>query len=197
MTSATMQPLRYRGQASSYVDIAVRGSDEHLGIGLQYAAHSSGVGCLIVRFVAHGTVIPAKFTHFSYREKARFLTKSDGHAEMFKGIRLNKAVIKLFSPAVGPWEIDKFATLFGVWPMLAEWVTEQVQAEGFTVTVDLQKELKAQLVPEPTTVEVKSAIEFPNLGAVEQKAAFLANTANDSESGDEDDEDEDKAEWLQ
>ena len=66
------EPLRYRGYASSYVDIASRGGNEFIGLGLQYAKHPDGTGCLIVRFVAHGDGIKkGGFTHLLVREPGR------------------------------------------------------------------------------------------------------------------------------
>jgi hypothetical protein len=181
------------------VDIAIRGANEHLGISLAYGAHPSGIGAMVVRFVAHGDVVPSKFTHLSYREKAKFCAHGPNGKEIIKGVRLNKVVIKFCAPAVTPFELDAYATKFGFWPQLTEWVAEQVQAEGFTPTVNLEQELKALLIPPTTQGEVKSVIEFPNMATPEQKAASLSQpSASEDEDTDQDDEDDDdKPDWLQ
>ena len=61
-------------QNNQYVDIAVRGTDEHLGFAIEYAAHPTGIGCFILRFVVHGKgVDPKNYKHLTYRESAQFL----------------------------------------------------------------------------------------------------------------------------
>lgn len=197
------EPLRYRGQSNSYVDIAIRGTDEHLGLGLDYAVHpQTGVGCFLVRFVVHGPgVEPTKYhNHLTYREMAKFVlpaTATTG-AEVFHGVRLNKLAIPVFQPAVRKRELDKFAQKFGIWPMLTEWIAEQVTADGFTVTVELQQEIQKLLVDPPTPEEsVKSVIEFPDLTAPEHKALAMKQAQKPvAVDEDEDEDDGEKKDWL-
>ena len=192
----TTTPLRYRGQNSRYVDIAVR-NQEHLGFAIEYALHPSGIGCFILRFVVHGKGIdPKNYKHLTYRESAQFLISetATSSAEVIDGVRLNKLAIKAFEPAVPKHEVHKFAVKFGTWNLLSEWVAEQVEAEGFTVTVDLQHEIQSQFIPPVTPEEtVKSIIELPNLAAPEEKAAALKLVKKPKADPDDDfDEDEDE-----
>lgn len=199
-------PFRYRGQASTYVDIAVRGLDEHLGIALQYAKHPSGIGCFIIRFVTHGTeATPHKYTHFTFRaDGAQFLSQTEAaHHVVFEGIRLNKFAIPVFKPAVGKQELDHFALKFNVWNLLEEWVIQQATAEGFTVTVDVQKELRRLVVPEPTPeVAVESILSFPDFQSPEYQEAAKGQVEKpkpdpvEDEDGEDEESDDDK-EWLQ
>ena len=202
MTETEFKPLRYKGSNSHYVDIAIRGTDEHLGLGVQYAVHPSGTGCFILRFVVHGKdVDPKNFKHLMYRESAKFITTGGDakHSEVFKGVRLNKLAIPVFEPAVGRHEIAKFAEKFGIWALLEEWIAEQVQAEGFMITVNLPQEMK-QLVVGPDTPEasVKSVIEFPDLKSEESQKANLKLVKKPEPEPDEDEEDGDDEEkdWL-
>lgn len=191
----TVTALRYHGQHSRYVDIATRGTDEHLGMSLDYAVHPSGVGCFILRFVVHGKgVQPKNFKHLMYREPAQFVIPGT-IPEMFEGVRLNKLAIPVFNPAVHRHEVDQFALKFGVWSLLEAWVTKQVLVEGFTVLVDLQKEIRNLLAWEPTPEDsVKCVMEFPNLDAPEYKASALKLVKKPEP--DLDDEDEDGKGWT-
>jgi len=192
------------------VDIASRNTSEFLGLAIEYAVHPNGLGCFILRFIVHGKGVmddPAKYTHLTYREPAEFIIPaSEGKsAEKFKGLRLNKVAVPVFSPAVFKHEVDQFATKFNLWPVLTEWIAEQVVAEGFTVAVgDLQATVRDLVVP-PQSDEagVKSVLEFPDLSAPEQKVFAMKQAKKpapapdpDEDIEDEDgDEDEDK-EWL-
>jgi len=207
MAAAIETPFRYRGSASSYVDIALRGADEHLGIALQYEKHpSSGIGCFIIRFVTHGKeATPTSYTHFTFREdKANFAAPGpDGsfqHAQVFRGIRLNKFAIPVFQPAVQKHELGKYADQFDVWDALSNWVDAQAKAEGFTVTVDLPVILRGLVVPEETPeVEVKVILQFPDFQSPEYQVAAKGQVEKPAPEPveDEDDEDNDAEEWLQ
>jgi hypothetical protein len=206
MATATQTPLRYQGWQSSYVDIATRHT-EHLGLAVEYAVHPSGIGCFIVRLVAHGKgVNPVNYKHLTYREPAKFVVPaSAAHPvpEKITGLRLNKIALPVFAPAVQRHEIDHFATKFGVWTAVSEWLAAQVASEGFTLTVDLPQELRNLLVI-PTTPEatVTSALTFPDLTAPEQTAAALKLVKKpepDEDDVEDDDGDEDETEgkdWL-
>ena len=208
MSATTAAPLRYRGSSNFYVDIATRNA-EHLGFSLEYAIHPSNIGCFIVRFVVHGDDInPKNYKHLTYREKAKFIipaTAEKPMVEMFKGYRLNKIALPVFKPAVQRYEVGDFATKFNIWPLLIEWVAEQVQAEGFTLTVDLEAEMRGMLaVPTTPEVTVTSVIEFPDLKGHAQQAAALKLVKapepdeDDEDDASEDDEDEDGDDkgWL-
>jgi len=199
----TTTPLRYRGQSgNTYTDVAIR-NEEHLGIAVQYAPHPSNVGCFIVRFVVHGKgVDPKNYKHLTYREPARFVipaTKTDS-TEVFKGIRLNKVAIPVFSPAINHYEVALFAEKLGAWAPLAAWIGEQIAAEGFTLTVpNLRATIRAMFAP--STGNITLAYVFPDLAAPEeQKAALkLVQKPEPDEESDDDGDEEDKdddPEWL-
>jgi hypothetical protein len=203
-TTAPVAPLRYRGFSNNYVDVAVRGTDEHLGLSMDYAVHPSGVGCFIVRFIVHGAgVKPENYTHLTYRESAKFVVRATETtpAEMFKGVRLNKIAIPVFKPPVQKREIDTFATSLNIWPLVTEWIAEQITTEGFTVTVpDLQAEIRGLLVPATTpTEDVKSVIQFPDLTAPEQKAyakGQMQKPVDEDDDEDTDEEDDEDGETI-
>lgn len=208
------EPLRYKGSQNHYVDIAIRGDGEnveHLGLGAEYAVHPvTKVGCFILRFVVHGAgVDPKKYKHLMFRESAKFVIPSSQtnagyvHAKVFKGVRLNKIAIPAFEPAIGKHEVDKFATKFGIWALLEEWVAEQVQAEGFLLIVNLPQELRTLLVGKETPEgAVKSVIAFPDLASEEAQAESLkqvkkpAPEPEDEESEEDGDDEDDDKEWL-
>lgn len=204
--TAPVAPLRYRGSNNLYVDIAAR-NEERLGFAVEYAIHPSNIGCFILRFVVHGEgADPKNYKHLTYREKAKFVipaTAEKPMVEMFKGFRLNKIALPVFKPAVQRYEVGDFATKFNIWPLLIEWVAEQVQAEGFTLTVDLEAEIKGMLaLPKTPDGTVTSVIEFPDLKGHAQQAAALKLVKApepDEDDADEDendgDEDDDKG-WL-
>ena len=207
MTASTAPnaPLRYRGYNSQYVDIAVRGADEHLGLAIEYAAHPSGIGCFIVRFIAHGKgVDPKSFKHLTYRESAKFLippTEGNPTPEIFKGLRLTKVAIPVFKPAIQRHEVAVFGDQFNVWPQVAGWVVEQATTEGFTITVPNLESTIRDLVVLPTTAPgtVESVLDFPKLDAPEQKAAALKLVKNpepEEVDDEEDGEESDDKEWL-
>lgn len=205
----TAQPLRYRGSHARYTDIAVRGENEYLGFAVEYAVHPSGAGCFVMRFVAHGKELQP-FTHLTYRQRAEFYTQKDDsgkHAEIFRGVRLNKIAVKVCSPAVHPWDLDEFALKHDVWLLLEKWVAEQVKAEGFTLTVDLFKEVREMVLnrmPTRTPIENSTCvIEFPVLEPPKQAAPLTLvqkpepdEDDTDVDGDDGDDEDEDTKEWL-
>jgi hypothetical protein len=196
---STAAPLRYKGYSGNwYVDIAERNT-ERLGVGIDYAAHPTGVGCFIVRFSVHGEGIdPKNYKHLTYRDKSRYVIPATDTtpAEGIKGIRLNKVAIKAFSPAIGRHEVALFAEKLGVWSKLAGWVGEQVAAEGFTVNVPNLRETLRSLIA-PTTGEVENVLEFPDMASEkEQKKALKLvqkpepdedEDADDDEDGDDDD----------
>lgn len=202
------EPLRYRGSHSHYVDIAVRGTDEHLGLGVEYAVHPSGVGCFILRFVVHSAskLNPANYKHFAFRESAKFVIPDSGskyNGEVIRGVRLNKIAIPVFEPAVQRHEVEKFAAKFGIFQTLTEWVAEQVQAEGFNLTVNLQKEIEGLVLPPTTSKEVKSVVQYPDLKNPDYQKQVLKQAKppvdDEPEEEDEDEEDEDDSddkEWL-
>ena len=198
MPTETSSPLRYRGFSTRYVDVAVRNKNEWIGLSVQYHPHpKTQQGCFIVRLVTHGEKAP-KFSHLSLREKGEFVTVGP-HAEQFKGFRLNKLAIPVFSVAVLPHEIDQYATKFGIWALLEEWLTEQIQTEGFTLTVNLLDEIKAMLVPSTTPEEsVKSALELPVLTHTAPALALVKSSKDEPEEDDDEDEDDDETEeeWL-
>jgi hypothetical protein len=190
------------------VDIASRNTSEFLGLAIEYAVHPNGLGCFILRFIVHGTGVmddPAKYKHLTYREPAEFIIPGgEGKsAEKFKGLRLNKVAVPVFSPAVFKHEVDHFATKFNLWPVLTEWIAEQVVAEGFTVSVEDLQAIVRELVVPPQSVEgeVKSVLAFPDLSAPEQKVFAMKQAKKPAPEPEEDlddedgDEDEDK-EWL-
>lgn len=194
--TAPNAPLRYRGFNSQYVDVAVRGAEEHLGLSIEYAVHPSGIGCFILRFIAHGKGInPKNFTFLTYREPAKFLIAATEttSAEVFKGVRLTKIAIPVFQPSVHRHELDAFATKHGVWPLLTAWLAQQIAAEGFTVTVpDLEAEVRNLLALPVTPDNVACILEFPKLDAPEIKAAALKLVQKPEPDEDEEsDDDED------
>jgi hypothetical protein len=209
MSATTVSnPLRYRGSHNWYVDIAVREA-EQLGFAMQYASHPSGIGCFILRFIVHGKGIdPKNYKHLTFREEAKFLIPATPttSAEVFNGVRLNKIAIPVFKPAVQHHEVAGFAFKFGVWPLVTQWVAAQVEAEGFTLTVENLQAIIRDLVILPSTPEesVTCLLEFPDLTAPEQQAAALKLVKKPVEDEDEDDsdieedgdEDEDDKEWL-
>ena len=85
---------------------------------------------------------------------------------------------------------------------MTEWVAEQVEAEGFTVTVDLQDgDSQAGVVPYTSPDNVESMSDFPKLDAPEQKAAALKlvqKPESEEEDTDEDGGDDynGKKDWL-
>lgn len=208
--ASDVKPLRYRGQSSVYVDVATRGTDEFLGVSLQYAIHPSNVGCFIVRFAAHGDdVNPKNFKHLTYRDQSKYSTiVGEGEIQaLIKGIRLNKLALKVFSPAPHPALIQKLADDFNVWTLLAEWVAEQATTEGFTLyPVDLAATLREStpvpalpVVPEGLTC----VLDLPKLDAPEEQAHALklvgkkpVSDDEDEDDEDEDEKDEDDPEWL-
>ena len=206
-TAVAPPPLRYQGYGGShYVDIGAR-EGERLGLSVQYAIHPTNVGCFIVRFVVHGEgVKPSNFKHLTYREEAaKFVIAATAttSAESFKGIRLNKLALPVFKPAVQRHEVDEFALKFNVWNLMEEWITEQVQAEGFTLIADLQKEIRNMVVlPMSDADSIKCVIEFPKLDSPEAKQAASKVMQKPAPDEDEDaDEDEDGEEapekdWL-
>jgi len=203
--TAPNAPLRYRGYNSQYVDIAVRGADEHLGLAIEYAAHPSNIGCFILRFIVHGKGIdPKNYTHLTYRESAKFIipaSESNPTAEIFKGLRLTKVAIPVFKPAIQRHEVAALADKNGglIWAQVANWVAEQVAAEGFTLTVSSLKDEVRGLVALPvTSSEVEVVLDFPKLDAPEQKAAALklVKTPEPEETDEEDGEESDDKEWL-
>jgi hypothetical protein len=206
MSATATSPLRYRGWRSQYVDIASRNANEFLGLAIEYAVHPNGLGCFILRFIVHGKgVTESKYQHLTYREPAEFIIPGgEGKsAEKFKGLRLNKVAVPVFAPAVYRHEVDHFATKFNLWPVLTEWIAEQVVAEGFTIAVEDLQAIIRELVVLPASPEegVKSVLEFPDLNAPEQKVFAMKQVKKPAPEPDEDiededgDEDEDK-EWL-
>lgn len=201
--TAAVTAFRYRGMSAHYTDIATR-NDQHLGLAVEYAVHpKTQKGCFILRFVVHSetTIKPQDFTHFTYREPAGFGSLGS-HGFSFKGVRLNKIALEVFDTPVYRHEVDGLALKFGVYNLLEEWVAEQVQAEGFTLTADLQKEIR-EMVALPSTAnvdEAKSILSFPNLADTENKAAAYKQMQKPEPDADpEADEDEDDGEeepWL-
>jgi hypothetical protein len=181
--------------------------NEFLGISVEYAIHPKGVGCFILRFVVHGKgANPKNYKHLTYRESAKFVIPATQttSGEVIKGFRLNKIAVPVFQPPVRPQEVDKFATKLNVWPLLEEWITETVQAEGFSLIADLKTELRRIVCGIETPEDsIKSVIEFPNLSDPEQQAAALSQVQKpvdedddpDKEDPDEDEENEGK-DWL-
>jgi hypothetical protein len=209
MSATATSPLRYRGWRSTYADVASRNGNEFLGLSIEYAAHPSGIGCFILRFIVHGKgVDPKNYKHLTYREMAEFVIPGgEGKSsEKFKGLRLNKIAVPVFSPAVFRHEVDEFATKFNLWPVLTEWIAEQIAAEGFTVTVEnLQETIRSlAILPSSEAGAVKSVLEFPDLNAPEQKVFAMKQAkkpapepTEDEDLDDEDgDGDEEDKEWL-
>lgn len=199
-------PFRYRGAANAYVDIAVRG-ETSLGLGLQYAVHPTNVGYLIVRFVAHGgSVAPKGFTHLSYREPAQFAAAGEdgsyAHASVFNGARLNKVAIPVFSPAVHKLEVAEYAAEYDLWDKIAGWVTAQVTAEGFALTVeDLDAVIRDLVVPPapPKTEGVTFVLELPSFDAPKPPKLVpppVADVEGDEADDEEDDEEKEEKDWL-
>lgn len=199
-------PLRFRGHSSQYVDVAARG-DERLAVAVEYAVHPSNVGCFILRFVAHGPVDPKGFKHLTYRESAKFLIPATDKtsAEVFKGLRLNKLALPALKPAVQRHEVDQHAMKFGLWTALAEWVTAQALAEGFTLLLtpgELSGIVRESVALPVTAGEVENVFQVPDLTAPEHKAAALKLVQKPEPDEDEEDDsededgDEDEKEWL-
>jgi hypothetical protein len=185
------------------MDIASRlDSKEWLGLAVDYAVHPSGVGCFILRFVVHGEGVSpvTKLVHFTFREKAKFVSFGPGMHTMIKGIRVNKVAIPVFAPAIQKYEIEKYAEQFGIWAPITEWVAEQAKADGFELTVDLVKALPALLLGPVTEGDVKCIMEFPDLQGPEQQMAskhmMQKPEPDDDPDADEEDEDEDTKDWL-
>jgi len=186
-----MEPLRYFGSSNQYVDFAIRGEGEFLGVGVDYAKHPSGVGCFVVRFVAHGAANPLEFKHLSYREPAQFVIPSGTMPELFEGFRLDKVAFGVFEPAVQKRELDFFATKYGVWSLLTNWIADQAMLEGFTVVVDLEKEIKSLLIARPSNVdEVTCVLRFPDLTSPEYRASLKPVVKPEPEEDEDDNGDE-------
>lgn len=187
---------RYKGSANEYTDIATRGN-EAIGLGLQYAVHpESGTGHILVRFVAHsdtGQFEP--FTHFHPRQSARF--RDFGTDKSFNGVRLNKLAIPVFSPAPILNDVVLFGDKLGVWALLADWITDQLVADGFVPTVpSILEHIRAELQGISVPFEsVKMVISLPDLVAEKKSAvAYTPHSYKSHNDGDEDADDGDEDE---
>jgi len=188
---------QYVGSRSRYHDIATRGT-EALGLAVEYAPHPNGKGYFIIRFVAHGKE-GASYSHFHNREKAKFLAldangHKPNHAEIFKGVRLNKLAIPVFEKAVHPYEVLTFGDELGVWDVVADWIVEQLAAEGFSLVEGANvADLVRSLFVLPTTPKeaVATAFEFPDLTAEKKQVPFKPHLVKDDEDDDDGDDDDD------
>ena len=202
----TESVLRYRGSSNHYIDVASRGT-EHLGIGLDYQTHHTGIGAIIVRFVAHSSSGQySDFTHFRKRERAQYLETLDGKTQlntrgvpdpdkMFTGFRLDKIAVPVFAPAPRSTEFLSFADKADLWSAFASWITEQANLDGFQIDVTdlpgLLRSLFATLDPD----QVKLVLTFPDLTELHKaKAQHYVPTAESDEDPDDDDEDDDEDE---
>lgn len=204
--NAIAEPLKFRGSSSRYIDIGVRG-DDFLAASVEYAVHPSNIGCFIVRFVAHGKSLdPLSFKHLTYREeKAQFLipaSKDNPSNEVFNGIRLNKLALPAFKPAIKPYEVADKGTEFGLFLVVADWIGQQAQLDGFTLLTEasaLAAEFRNFFTLPPTEGTIENILELPDLTTAENKKAALKLVQKpepEEDTEDEDgDEDEDK-EWL-
>jgi hypothetical protein len=198
----------YRGSASSYQDIATRGT-ERLGLAIQYAVHPKGAGAFLVRFVAwspNGTLSP--FTHFNVREKAEFLNTPGGNVpllesgkvdkqQVFNGVRLDKVAFPAFTSAPYIWALGPIGDSLHLWEQLAAWITTQVEMEGFTVVPGLADKVRDMILP-PFVGEVALALEFPVIekkpfskksgptGVVKPEPLDIKDDQDDEEDGDDD-----------
>jgi hypothetical protein len=188
---------RYRGSSNEYTDIATRGG-EVMGLGIQYAIHpGSGIGHILVRFVAHGDGQFEPFKHFQLRAHAQFKDLADG-GKSFVGVRLNKLAIPVFSPAPIINDVVAFGDKLGVWVSLTDWITDQLVADGFVPILNILDYIKAELGGIAVPFEqVKLVIEFPDLAAAKKSAASYASShkaSHDDDDGDEDEEQDDEDE---
>lgn len=207
----TAQLKKFKGDSNIYTEVATRGA-ETMGLCLDYAIHGSGVGCLIVRFVAYSTTKAFEpFNHFVMRQHAQFkalddagatLKGEDGHSVKFLGVRLNKIAVPMFNPGPPSAFVAQFLDSFSMYPVLADWIAEQIQADGFTLTVPTLVTLlqDALTVPLSKPEDSKMVLDFPDLAAYhaeagnayaasQQPQAFDADEAVDEEDDEEEDED--------
>lgn len=186
---------KFRGDSNHYIDLATRGK-QIIGLSLEYLTHMS-VGCLVVRFVAHGEVKITPFNHFVVRESAKFVGLDDkGEAtEKFLGVRLNKVLIPLIQPAVPRAMLEQFLIKFSLCEKVASWVADQVASEGFKlIDKDLINVVRNMLVDKIPDMEVVQEVNFPYPDLLAQKEAWIAYQAKKADADDEDDDDDEKVE---
>ena len=194
---------RYRGTTGTYVDVATRGN-EILGLSLQYSLNRledrSG---LLVRFAARsedGSHQP--FTRFSQRQQTQYRFLDDGghkSGEYFPVIQLNKFSIPVVSPAMPPEQFKTWVQDTNTLDVIAEWLMEQIQAEGFTL-IDAEN-FKAFVLEQiiPTPPAPKLMLEFPDLVEYQQEHQAYQQKSTSSKSSwvdDEEEEDLDDADDL-
>lgn len=168
-----MDIKQFRGDANTYDSIATRGN-QTIGLSLSYLIHQN-IGCVAVRFVMFGEVDIAPFTHFVVRESAQFLKLEDGKDtdEKFVGARLNKTLIPLLKPAPKNASLSLYMEKFAIYQKIAEWVMQQVDAEGFESTVNMLTCVKSQLggVSDTQNGVAEVGVAYPDL--TEQKKQYL------------------------
>lgn len=155
----------FMGQNFEYREVANRGK-EILGFNAMIGSLPNGVVLMVLRFVC---IAPApyaemaKFSHFKSRGPSHY---TKGGKEIV-GQKLNRLAIPLWTGGC-PHSARQVGDHFQIWEMLAGYVKEQVEAEGFHL--DLTKEQLTEMLREtaPDPVDhVKLALEFPDFNAPE------------------------------
>lgn len=208
----------YRGVNARYVDIGSRGTD-CLGLGIQYEPGSDGVGYVVVRFVVHSDPLNGQigpFNHFQIREPGKYVTLNDDgsqpdHAEMFRGFRLNKVAVPVFTPAVQSWKVIETGTQLQSLPKLAAWILDQAQQDNFVVPGGdeavlevIHRFLTVEQPPVEVAVDPQDAFQTIDLKAQKQQGSHHHFVPDDDdpdpntlEKDDPDDDPEDDDEGVE
>jgi hypothetical protein len=151
----------FMGQNFKYSEIAIR-DNETIGICLQFGVHPQTRALFaIIRFVciADGAYAEcAKFKHFTSRGMSLY-TKETG--KQTQGHKLNRVLIPIATgQGTCPHTVRAIGDHFEIWTVLANWITEQLDAEGFVLSVFNLPQLLRECTPDPVD-QVTLALELP------------------------------------
>jgi hypothetical protein len=174
-----MENLQLRtlvGTKNSYTEIGLRG-DEYIAISMLFAVNpENSVATILNRFIAYkddGSVSTKSFKHFIPREFSDAKI-TGGHTVSI--LRLNRSAIPVLTGAGTKEEFLSAGDKLQVWPMLASWIKENLQAEGFEPFVDdLAAFVRGQFAGPPQPLELK--LTLPDL-AVEKAQQIKMQSHN-------------------
>ena len=153
----------FSGNDFEYAEIAFKDKVK-LGFSIVYAANPiAGKGFFMLRFVVIGPepyLDMLSFQKFTVRHKR--LYKQGG--QDVSGRALNRLLIPVFDGSVCPHIARIVGDKLGIWQVLAGWIVEQLEAEGFILSVLDFPAFLASRFPLPEE-QVTLSLEFPDLQA--------------------------------
>ena len=154
----------FKGHPNHYYEVGVK-APASIGLNLQIVKFGSA--SIILRFnaVSEDGALPT-FTHFTPRKHQDYSLLDEQGEKIVKlyGVGLNRIRLPFIKGNASTKDIAEFINAAGVDGLVASFVKEQIEKEGFVAVPNLQEVIRELLLPDGKVADAPTlALEFPTV----------------------------------